>query len=101
MDPDDKSRVASDTLVDPATVTLSPGTEFFMLWGGDNLPSLPDDGARPMAFPHTSRLPAASGSASPRSRPTLAQNGTRHAWRNKGTEPCSFVICFIGTPHGA
>ena len=29
---------------------------------------------------------------------TLVQNGTRHAWRNKGTEPCTFVICLIGTP---
>ncbi|MGD0662379.1 MAG: hypothetical protein ABSD38_30360 [Syntrophorhabdales bacterium] len=43
--PDGKSRVASDTLVAPATVTLSPGTEFFTLWGGDNLPSFPDDGS--------------------------------------------------------
>jgi len=29
---------------------------------------------------------------------TLVQNGTRHAWRNKGAEPCRFVICLIGTP---
>ena len=100
MDPDDKSRVASDTLVDPATVTLLPGTEFFTLWGRDNLPSFPNDGS-PHDFSTYFPPPAASGSASPRSRPTLAQNGTRHAWRNKGTEPCSFVICFIGTPHGA
>jgi quercetin dioxygenase-like cupin family protein len=28
---------------------------------------------------------------------TVVQNGTRHAWRNKGTEPCRLVLCMIGT----
>lgn len=27
---------------------------------------------------------------------TVVQNGTRHAWRNKGTEPCRMVVCLIG-----
>ena len=27
---------------------------------------------------------------------TVIQNGTRHAWRNKGTEPCCGIICMIG-----
>ena len=27
---------------------------------------------------------------------TVVQNGTRHAWRNKGTEPCRLVVCLIG-----
>ena len=27
---------------------------------------------------------------------TVVQNGTRHAWRNKGTEPCRLVFCLIG-----
>ena len=27
---------------------------------------------------------------------TVIQNGTRHAWRNKGTEPCQMVVCIIG-----
>ena len=27
---------------------------------------------------------------------TVVQNGTRHAWRNKGTEPCQMVVCLIG-----
>jgi len=27
---------------------------------------------------------------------TVVQNGTRHAWRNKGTEPCRVVVCLIG-----
>ncbi len=28
---------------------------------------------------------------------TLVQNGTRHAWHNKGSEPCQVVGCLIGT----
>jgi quercetin dioxygenase-like cupin family protein len=27
---------------------------------------------------------------------TIVQNGTRHAWRNKGTIPCQMVLCMIG-----
>ena len=27
---------------------------------------------------------------------TVVQNGTRHAWRNKHTEPCRLVVCLIG-----
>ena len=27
---------------------------------------------------------------------TVVQNGTRHAWRNKGSEPCLMVLCTIG-----
>lgn len=27
---------------------------------------------------------------------TVVQNGTRHAWRNKHTEPCQLVFCLIG-----
>ena len=27
---------------------------------------------------------------------TVVQNGTRHAWLNKGTEPCRLVVCLIG-----
>ncbi|MBA7583548.1 hypothetical protein ES708_25493 [subsurface metagenome] len=27
---------------------------------------------------------------------TVVQNGTRHAWRNKGSEPCHMVVCMIG-----
>ena len=27
---------------------------------------------------------------------TVVQNGTRHAWRNKGSEPCRFVVCLVG-----
>lgn len=27
---------------------------------------------------------------------TVIQNGTRHAWRNKGTEPCRLMCCLVG-----
>jgi len=27
---------------------------------------------------------------------TVVQNGTRHAWRNKHTEPCRLVFCLVG-----
>ena len=27
---------------------------------------------------------------------TVVQNGTRHAWRNKSSEPCQIVVCLIG-----
>ena len=27
---------------------------------------------------------------------TVVQNGTRHAWHNKGSEPCSMLVCLIG-----
>lgn len=27
---------------------------------------------------------------------TVVQNGTRHAWRNRHTEPCRLVVCLIG-----
>ena len=27
---------------------------------------------------------------------TVVQNGTRHAWRNKSSEPCRIVACLIG-----
>jgi hypothetical protein len=27
---------------------------------------------------------------------TVVQNGTRHRWHNRGTEPCTLVVCLIG-----
>ena len=27
---------------------------------------------------------------------TVVQNGTRHAWHNKSSEPCRIVVCLIG-----
>jgi len=31
---------------------------------------------------------------------TVVQNGTRHAWRNKNSEPCQMVVCLIGARRG-
>lgn len=30
---------------------------------------------------------------------TVIQNGTRHAWHNRGTEPCVLVVVLVGVPH--
>jgi hypothetical protein len=27
---------------------------------------------------------------------TVVQNGTRHAWRNRTSEPCRMVLCMVG-----
>jgi hypothetical protein len=29
---------------------------------------------------------------------TVVQNGTRHAWRNRGSEPCHIVVFMVGVP---
>ena len=46
---DGKSVFVSDEPVDPAKVSLLPGTEFHQLWGSDAPVSLPTDGRRPAA----------------------------------------------------
>ncbi len=49
-----KAVFASDALVDPVTVALIPGGEFHLLWGADQPPTFPDDGAptpQPTYFP--------------------------------------------------
>ncbi len=30
---------------------------------------------------------------------TVVQNGTRHAWRNRGSVPCQMVVVLVGAPH--
>jgi mannose-6-phosphate isomerase-like protein (cupin superfamily) len=30
---------------------------------------------------------------------TVVQNGTRHAWRNRGSEPCQLVVVLVGAPN--
>jgi mannose-6-phosphate isomerase-like protein (cupin superfamily) len=30
---------------------------------------------------------------------TVIQNGTRHAWRNRGSVPCQMVVVIVGAPH--
>jgi mannose-6-phosphate isomerase-like protein (cupin superfamily) len=40
---------ASDTEVEPITVGLAPGADFYRIWGGDERASFPDDGSHPAA----------------------------------------------------
>jgi mannose-6-phosphate isomerase-like protein (cupin superfamily) len=53
-----KAVFVSDTLVEPVTTPLSPGTAFHQVWGGDDAPRFPDDGARP---PETTYFPPVGG----------------------------------------
>lgn len=46
-DSEGKSVFASDETVEPITVSLMPGAEFFRLWGGDAPPRFPGDGSEP------------------------------------------------------
>jgi mannose-6-phosphate isomerase-like protein (cupin superfamily) len=166
--PDGKAIVASDEEVAPIMLDLLPGYEFFRLWGGDEPPRFPGDGAMPA---HTTYFPplhgfrfglftvppastvleenldieaalaaldhalpgmaahlepdhpgmhttatidyeyVVSGSAvlelddgtavELHAGDTVVQNGTRHAWRNNGTEPCRMVVVLIGAHHDA
>lgn len=44
-----KAVFASDTVVEPNTLALVPGAEFYQMWGSDERSSFPDDGSRPVA----------------------------------------------------
>ncbi len=161
--PDGRAAMASDQEVDALTVALAPGAEFHRLWGADEAPTFPDDGApRPhhayfppvggfrfglfSVAPHSVRLPddldiqaavaefeeklpglaATMEQDNPgmhttdtiafeyvisgevwlelddgkevhlRAGDTVVQNGTRHAWRNKTSEPCRMVVFIVG-----
>jgi len=48
-DGDGKAVFAGDEVVEPDTLALVPGAEFYQLWGNDERSSFPDDGARPVA----------------------------------------------------
>lgn len=47
-DTDGKAVFASDEVVEPITLDLLPGTEFFRLWGADEPCSFPDAGSEPV-----------------------------------------------------
>ena len=158
-----KASFTSDTIVEPTTVALSPGAEYYYIWGADETPTFPDDGS---PYPYSTYFPPVGGfrfylfTVPPVSVPsqdnldietalkeideklpgslaymerdnpgmhttdtidyeyiisgevwleldngeevhlkagdTVIQNGTRHAWRNKGAEPCRIVVCLVG-----
>ncbi len=159
-----KAIVASDEVVEPIEVSLTPGYHFFRLWGADEAPTFPDAGlppSQPTYFPPVGgfrfgaftvppetdvdlgevdfeaalaeaeiKLPGMLAHMEPdhpgmhttdtidyeyvvsgevvlelddgvevalRAGDTVVQNGTRHAWRNRGTEPCVMVVVLVGT----
>jgi mannose-6-phosphate isomerase-like protein (cupin superfamily) len=160
--PDGTAIIASDTLVDPLTVMLAPGSEFHPMWGADTPPALPQDGTKPATaawFPPAGgfrftllTIPPDSQAAMPADLSaalaeaaeklpgmleavdtehphmhttdtvdfvvilsgrlwlevdhsqevelgrgdSLVQNGTRHAWHNRGSEPCEMIAATIG-----
>jgi mannose-6-phosphate isomerase-like protein (cupin superfamily) len=162
-DTDGKSRVVDDGEVEPITSELMPGCAAYRLWGRDEHPTFPDDGAPrraeayypprdgsrfmvntippgelvPPADLDTAaaiaelerRMPGAVSTMDPddpgmhitdsidyvlvaageitleldggeqtvlRAGDVVVQNGTRHAWRNHGTETCTIVGVAIG-----
>jgi hypothetical protein len=165
-DADGNAVFASDTLVEPTTVQLLPGSEYHQLWGGDQTPQFPDDGARPSTttyFPPVGgfrfgmfavppagsvrlgdidmaaafaelefALPGLAGHME-RDAPgmhttatidfevvlegeiwlelddgaevhlrvgdTVVQNGTRHAWHNRGTTLARLAVFLVGAHH--
>ena len=57
-DENGKAVVASDTEVDGLRPAMTPGSEFHRLWGADEAPHFPDDGAQPE---HHSYFPPVGG----------------------------------------
>lgn len=166
-DGDGRAVFVDDQEVDATTVSLSPGSEYHRLWGGNAPPSFPDDGAQPdpgAFFPPVGgyrflvfsvppgarhdieppadpdaalaemdeRLPGLRDHMEPDSpgmhttatidfeivlegeiwlelddgaevhlRPgdSVVQNGTRHAWRNKGEVTARLVAFIVGAHH--
>lgn len=163
-----KAVFASDELVDPVTVALIPGGAFHLLWGADEPPTFPDDGAptpQPTYFPPLGgyrfgmfTVPPASDSAPAeldleaalaeveaklpglvahmepdnpgmhttdtidfevvlsgevvlelddgvekvlRPGDTVVQNGTRHRWVNRGSEPAVVAVILTGARRDA
>jgi hypothetical protein len=69
----------------PIVSELMPGYAAYRLWGRDEHPTFPDDGSSRRADAY---FPPRDGSR--------FQNGTRHAWRNHGTETCMLVGVAVG-----
>jgi mannose-6-phosphate isomerase-like protein (cupin superfamily) len=168
-----KAVFVDDREVEPITVALAPGAEYHRLWGGNEAPSFPDDGAPRDSEPFfpgvggyrflvfqvppghrqgaTAAVPSAEeieaglaemddklpglrdhlepdapgmhttatidfeivlegevwleldDGAEVRLQPgdAVVQNGTRHAWRNKGDVPARLVAFLVGAHHAA
>ncbi len=75
-----KSVFVSDEQIEPIRLSLMPGLEFAVVWGGDDT-SLPADGTPPAA-PPSSHPNAATASSSSRSRPRAPRSCPRiWTWR--------------------
>ena len=53
-----KAVVASDEVVEPITIPILPGMEFFRMWGADEAPRFPGDGSVP---PNPQYFPGVGG----------------------------------------
>ena len=162
-DAEGRARVVDDGAVEPVVSELLPGCAAYRLWGRDEHPTFPDDGAprraedyypprdgsrfmintiapgEPAPPPDLDtaaalaelerQAPGAAAVLEPdapgmhttdtidyvlvvsgeatlelddgeqtvlQAGDVVVQNGTRHAWRNNGTEPCTFVGVAIG-----
>jgi mannose-6-phosphate isomerase-like protein (cupin superfamily) len=164
QDEEGKSVFVSDEEAEPIRLALMPGLEFVNVWGGDDTPALPTDGARPTApayFPPAGgyrfafvTLPPERSVAAPQDLDVqqamaevneklpgmmdhmepdnpgmhttdtvdldlvlsgdlylelddgaevhlgpgdcVIQNGTRHAWHNRSSEPCTMLSILVG-----
>ena len=165
---DGTSVFVSDEQVPPTMVAISPGSEFHLMWGADDVPSLPTDGTEPshpsyfpppggyrfgfftvppagaVSFPDgfdleaalaemEQKLPGLAAHMEPDDPgmhttdtvdfevvmsgqvvcelddgaevtlspgDTFVQNGTRHRWRNPGTEPAVLFVALVGATRG-
>jgi mannose-6-phosphate isomerase-like protein (cupin superfamily) len=159
---DGKAVIVGDELIDPLTVALAPGAEFYPVWGADTPLGLPQNGVRPttaawfpppggfrftlltippdsavmppadlqsalaeaadklpgmlqaidVEFPHMHTtdtidfVTILSGrlwlevddgrEIELRKGDCLIQNGTRHAWHNRASEPCEMIAATVG-----
>ncbi len=170
-DDDGKAVFVDDQEVEPLTLGLIPGAEYYRLWGGNEAPTFPDDGARPADEPFfppvggyrflvftvppghrqevggpsptaeelavgmeelEQKLPGLRDHLEPdapgmhttasvdfeivlegevwlelddgaevhlRPGDAVVQNGTRHAWRNRGDVPARLVAFLVGARH--
>lgn len=102
LGPGGKSVVVSDGSLAPVTVRALPGYAWHKLWGVDGPAAVPNDGA---PGPAGDPFPPPAGvrfnvftvpPAGQRVDPDLDPRAARHAWRKRGTEPCTLVICLLG-----
>jgi hypothetical protein len=75
-----RSRVARDDLAQAVTVSPLPGYAWHRLCGLDDPPGDPP------------RMELEG----PREGDCVVQNGTSHAWLNKGDRPCTMAVVLVG-----